>query len=267
MSKDAFNIHDCRNQKTLSRTIICHISVFNVVFLSTLVARYWYSVLLCLWGHGLQALPALVILHLVVWWHHSLFPHLLEECQVGFQLAPRLRMLLWMPIVRLIVSLTLLELKLICVNGLAHQNWFWVLTTLRNGYNFKHFNLIISVRSRVLLSIMDEDEVEYGPPTPFSYKDLFLRFFCSSEEGASETASDSSSDNSLREASEPSMPSSGITGTIPKVGEKEPEQTVAAINDTAEKLVRYQEPIHPDIMADVRASVPIEKRQMSATRA
>ena len=123
------------------------------------------------------------------------------------------------------------------------------------------------MRSRVLLSMMDEDEAEYGPPTPFSYKDLFLRFFCSSEEGASDTVFDSNSDNSHREPLEPSMPESGIVGTVPKAGEEEPEQNIAAINDTAEKLVQYQEPMHPDIMADVRANVAIEKRQMSATTA
>ena len=52
-----------------------------------------------------------------------------------------------------------------------------------------------------------------------------------------------------------------------KAGEEEPEQNIAAINDTAEKLVQYQEPMHPDIMADVRANVAIEKRQKSATTA
>ena len=119
----------------------------------------------------------------------------------------------------------------------------------------------------MLLSMMEEEEVEYGPPTPFSYKDLFLRFFCSSEEGASDAASDTNGDTSQREPLEPSMPESGIAGIVPKAGEEEPEKNIAAINDTAEKLVHYQEPMHPDIMADVRASVPIEKRQMSATTA
>ena len=112
----------------------------------------------------------------------------------------------------------------------------------------------------MLLSMMEEEEVEYGPPTPFSYKDLFLRFFCSSEEGASDAASDTNGDTSQREPLEPSMPESGIAGIVPKAGEEEPEKNIAAINDTAEKLVQYQEPMHPDIMADVRASVPIEKR-------
>ena len=141
-------------------------------------------------------------------------------------------------------------------------------TSLNNLLIFKvTYFLLLTVRLRVLLSMMNEDEVEYGPPTPFSYKDLFLRFFCSSDEGASDMEFGSNVHSSQREPLEPSMPESGIVGTVPKAREEEPEQNIAAINDTAEKLVQYQEPMHPDIMANVRANVAIEKTQMSATTA
>ncbi len=108
---------------------------------------------------------------------------------------------------------------------------------------------------------MDEDDPDYGPATPLSYKDLFLGFFCSSDEGSRSTIADSTPEM------EPAMPNSEILGTAPQPGEEEPEKGVAAINDTAEKMQFPHEPLHPDIMADVRAHVHIDKRHMTATTA
>ncbi len=142
--------------------------------------------------------------------------------------------------------------------------------------------------------MMEEDDLEYGPPTPFSYRDLFSRFFCSSDEGATVSAERSEVIEGNNQMEPPSAhtesPPEGTQGNesdsengqmrdveIVPVQEPivmetgpEPEANLGAINDTAEKTQEYaQAPMHPDIMADVRTDhiAHVNKRQMSATTA
>ncbi len=114
--------------------------------------------------------------------------------------------------------------------------------------------------------MMEDDDAEFGPPTPLSYRDIFLRFFCSSDEEATSSGGDDAP-----QQMEPLVPSSEVAAgavTAPREGEEEPEPSVASVNDTAEKVQFAQAaPSHPDLLADVRTNVPIENRHMHATTA
>lgn len=106
--------------------------------------------------------------------------------------------------------------------------------------------LLFSVRSRVLMSTRESDEIEYGPATPFSYKDLFIRWFQVANE------IESSSDVVVME---PSMPSANIAG------DQAPEPDV---NHTEHWPVAQQPQITADI-PDNKVVVDQRQRQINAT--